>query len=416
MNRREFFLTTAGGVIAASNASLALAEPARDVVVGAVYPLSGSSAGIGVEARHAIETAVDIINNPHDIDLPLAKSSGLPDLGGAKIKVLFADHQGDPEKGRAEAERLMTQENVCTLIGAYHSAVSATVSATAERYSIPYIAADSSSPSLSRRGLKFFFRPSATDEMFSKAMFDFLDELRGKGTKIESLALFHEDTIYGTDSAKAQAALAKERGYKIVVDVKYHANSPSLTAEVQQLKSANASVLMPSSYTTDAILLVKTMAELGYKPSAILAQAAGFSDQMLYQAVGSELNGSISRASFSLDLGSKRPSVLAVNTLYKARSGIDLDDNSSRQLMGMIVAADAINRAKSVDGKKIRDALAATNISGDQTIMPWSRVKFDAAGQNPDANPVLLQYISSSFKTVFPDQVAVAKPVWPMNA
>ncbi len=102
--------------------------------------------------------------------------------------------------------------------------------------------------------------------MFSTAMFDFFDAMKKKGQKIETLALFHEDTIFGTDSANAQAKLAAERGYKIVSDIKYRANSPSLTAEVQQLKAANADVLMPSSYTTDAILLVKTMAELGYKP------------------------------------------------------------------------------------------------------------------------------------------------------
>ncbi len=68
-------------------------------------------------------------------------------------------------------------------------------------------------------------------------MFDFFDALKKKGTKIETLSLFHEDTIFGTDSANAQLKLAGERGYKIVTDIKYRANSPSLSAEVQQLKS-----------------------------------------------------------------------------------------------------------------------------------------------------------------------------------
>ena len=69
----------------------------------------------------------------------------------------------------------------------------------------------------------------------------------------------HEDTIFGTDSANTQLKLAADRGYKIATDIKYRSNSPSLSAEVQQLKTANADVLMPSSYTTDGILLVKTM-------------------------------------------------------------------------------------------------------------------------------------------------------------
>jgi branched-chain amino acid transport system substrate-binding protein len=251
--------------------------------------------------------------------------------------------------------------------------------------------------------------------MFSQAMFDFFDAMKKKGAKIETLALFHEDTIFGTDSANAQLKFAKERGYKVVADIKYRANSPSLSAEVQQLKAANADVLMPSSYTTDGILLVKTMAELGYKPNAIMAQDAGFSEQALYDAVGDKLEGVISRGSFSLDLAQKRPMVAKINAMFKEKSGKDLNDYSSRQFMGLIVMADAINRAKSTDGDKIREALVATDMPGDKTIMPWKRVKFDETGQNNDADPVLLQYVGKKFVTIFPEQAAVAQPIWPMK-
>ena len=89
-----------------------------------------------------------VINKNHDFDLPLAKGEGLPGLGGAKIRLVFADHQGDPQKGRAEAERLITQEKVCAVIGTYQSSVAVTVSQICERYQIPFISADNSSPSL----------------------------------------------------------------------------------------------------------------------------------------------------------------------------------------------------------------------------------------------------------------------------
>jgi branched-chain amino acid transport system substrate-binding protein len=413
MNRRELLLSGA-----AATATLA-ARPAfaeeKEIVIGAVYPFSGANAQIGVDAQHAFNTAADIVNGVHDIDLPLARSAGLPALGGAKIKLVYADHQSDPQKGRAEAERLITQQKACALIGTYQSAVAVTVSTTAERYQTPFLSADNSSPSLHRRGLKFYFRPAAHDEMFSTAMFDFFDALRKKGRRIETLALFHEDTIFGTDSANAQLKLANERGYKIVADIKYRANSPSLTAEVQQLKTANADVLMPSSYVTDGILLVKTMEELGYKPKAIVAQDAGFSEKSLYDAVGDKVVGLISRGSFSLDLAAKRPTVGKVNDLFKARSGKDLNDLTSRQFMGIIILADAINRAGATEGEKIRAALAATDLPGEQTIMPWKRVKFDETGQNNDPDPVLLQWTGSKFVTIFPAQAAVADAIWPMN-
>ena len=66
-----------------------------------------------------------------------------------------------PQKGRAEAERLITQEKVCAIIGSYQSAVAVTVSQICERYGMPFISADNSSPSLHRRGLKFYFRAAA---------------------------------------------------------------------------------------------------------------------------------------------------------------------------------------------------------------------------------------------------------------
>ncbi len=411
ISRRDVLL---GAAASAALLPVAARAETSEVVIGVIYPLSGSSAQIGVDAQKAFETAADIINKNYDFKLPLAKGEGLPGLGGAKVKLVFADHQADPQKGRAETERLITQEKVCAVIGTYQSAVAVTVSQTCERYQIPFLSADNSSPSLHRRGLKYYFRASPHDEMFSKAMFDFFDAMKKKGTKIETLALFHEDTIFGTDSSNAQIKLASERGYKIVADIKYRANSPSLTAEVQQLKAANADVLMPSSYTTDAILLVKTTAELGYKPKNIMAQDAGFSEKALYDAVGDKLEGAISRGSFSLDLAEKRPMVGLINEMFKAKSGKDFNDYTSRQFMGLILMAEAINRAKSTDGEKIREALAATDLPGDVTIMPWKRVKYDEMGQNNDADPVLLQYVGRKFVTIAPEQVAVSEAVWPM--
>lgn len=412
INRRQALLGAAAlGAVGAARPAFA----ADDVVIGCVYPMSGSNAQTGVDARNALETAASIVNDKHDLDLLCAKTAGLDKLGGAKIKLVFADHQADPQKGRAEAERLITQEKVAAIVGTYHSSVAATVSASCERYGVPFVAADSSSPSLHKRNLKYFFRPAAHDEFFTAAMFDFLDEKRKGGARIETIALFFEDTIFGTDSSNVQRKLAAERGYKIAADVKYRANSPSLTSEAQQLKSADADVLMPSSYTNDALLLVKTMTELGYKPKNMIAQAAGFAEKPVYDAVGDKLEGLISRASFALDLAPKRPSIAAVNDMFKARSQRDLNDNTSREVMALLVLADAINRAASTDGAKIRDALAATKIAGDQTIMPWRGVEFGADGQNNLCDPVLIQYLGGKFVTIFPTALAAQPAKWPMN-
>src|SRR5260221_4365243 len=90
---------------------------APEVVIGVTYPFSGASAQQGVDAQKAYETALEVINNKYDFDLPLANDEGLAGLGGAKIRLVYADHQGDPQKGRAEAERLITQGKASPIDG-----------------------------------------------------------------------------------------------------------------------------------------------------------------------------------------------------------------------------------------------------------------------------------------------------------
>ncbi|MET0427122.1 MAG: ABC transporter substrate-binding protein, partial [Microvirga sp.] len=90
------------------------ARAADDVVIGAIYPLTGNAAQIGADARAAIDTTLEIINGTHaPLPMLMGKGGGLDRLGGAKIRVVWADHQNDPQKARAEAERLITQDKVC---------------------------------------------------------------------------------------------------------------------------------------------------------------------------------------------------------------------------------------------------------------------------------------------------------------
>ena len=397
--------------------ALGAARPARaadDVAVGVILPLTGNSAQVGLDDKAALEMTAELINGAHDpLPMLMGRGGGLDRLGGARLRLVFADHQGDPQKARAEAERLITQDRVAALLGTYQSATAATVSQVAERYEVPFLSADNSSPSLHRRGLKWFFRTTPHDEMFTQAMFDFLRaEGARTGAPVRSVALFYEDSIFGADSSAVQRKLAGEAGLKVAADIKYRANSPSLSSEAQRLRAADADVLLPSSYTSDAILLMRSMTELGYKPRAILAQAAGFQEQAFLTAVGPLAEGVLSRSSFALDAAKSRPAIPAVNALFRARAGKDLNDNTSRHVVALGVLADAINRAGSTKPGDVRAALVATDVPGEQTIMPWRGVRFDEQGQNAAATPVIQQVVNGAYRTVFPADVAVQDAAW----
>ena len=224
--------------------------------------------------------------------------------------------------------------------------------------------------------------------------------------------LFHEDTIFGTDSSNAQKQMAEAAGIKVAADIRYRGNSPSLSAEVQQIKAADADVIMPSSYTSDAILLMRGLHDVGYAPKAIMAQSAGFVEQAFIEAVGPLAEGTMSRSAFALDAAKARPAIPAVNALYKARNNKDLNDNTGREITAVMVLADAINRAGGTDPEKLRQALVATDIPGDQTIMPWKGIKFDATGQNIAATPVIQQIKGGVYHTIYPFDVAAQEAVW----
>ncbi len=131
---------------------------------------------------------------------------------------------------------------------------------------------------------------------------------------------------------------------------------------------------MPSSYTSDAILLMRSLAELQYTP-VIMAQAAGFQEQAFITGVGPLADGVFSRSSFAGDAVKSRPAIPAVNAAFKAKTGKDLNDNTSREMVGTQILADAINRAGSTKPEDIRTALMATDVPGDQTIMPWRGIQ-----------------------------------------
>jgi branched-chain amino acid transport system substrate-binding protein len=399
-------------------AALPAAAQTSEVVIGLLYPLSGPTASAGVDEKHVYEIFADMVNGKEPM-LPgpfYQKLKGLSGFkGGARLRLVFVDHGGKPDVGQSEAERLITQEKVHALIGSWQSSVTATTSQVAERMGVPFLSAESASPGLTRRGFKWFFRTSPHDEHFSQAMFDFMaDYQKKKNVKLETLAISHEDTLFGTDSGKVQRALAQKYGYRVVADFPYRANSTTLNAEVQKLKAANPDVWLPTSYQSDAILFTRTARELDWNPKMIIAQNAGHIDPKFVEQTGKDSEGYMSRSPFASDLIDKNPLAKVLNGPYKARSGKDLYDLPARAFTGIVAMVDALNRAGSTDPEAIRKALAATDIKPDSLIMPWTGVRFDETGQNTGVRAIIMQLQGGKYYTVWPFDMATKDVIYPI--
>jgi branched-chain amino acid transport system substrate-binding protein len=407
------------GLLSAAAMSVALAGVAsaqdKTVKIGAIFPLSGNAASAGVHAKAAIETAVEIINSGNAAlgNLPVTKNAGLKGLGGAKVEVVFADNQGSPATGQNQALRLITEEKVVALTGAYQSGITLTASAIAEKYGIPFVNGESVAANLTERGFKWFFRTTPVAGDFAKIYLDFLKESKAAGQKVDTIALVHENTEYGTSVANVITALFKENGLPVSQDIAYSANTTDVQSQVLQLKDKKPDVVIMISYTSDAILYAKTFQALDYKPPMMIADNAGYSDPSTLKAVGKSIQGIFNRSSFAI--GAAGTPTYLINEMYKKKSGgDDLDDTAARQMQGFFVLVEAIDRAGSTDPAKIQAALKATDLKPDQLIMGYKGVKFDDKGQNILAAGLVIQLQDGeNYVPVWPKQLAKTAPVFP---
>jgi branched-chain amino acid transport system substrate-binding protein len=410
--RQLFGLLCAASVTIGFAGGQASAED-KVVKIGAIFPLSGNAASAGIHAKYAIEVAMDIINNAHPElgDFPLAKNAGLAGLGGAKVEVVFADNQGSPATGQNQALRLITEEKVVALVGAYQSGVTLTASAIAEKYGIPFLTPESVAANLTERGFKWFFRttPIATD--FVKVYYDFLTDMKAQGAKTDNIALVHDNTEYGTSVANTIASGFKQNGLN-VLDVAYVSNATDVQSQVLQLKEKSPDVVIMISYTSDAILFAKTMQAQDYKPPMLIADDAGYSDPSFLKTVGKISQGAFNRSSWSVGPEGSPTAVIA--DLYKKKCGDEMDDTAARDMQGFLVLVDAIDRAGSTEPAKIQAALKATDLKPNQLMMGYKGVKFDEKGQNILASAVLIQLQDGeNYVTVWPKANAVKAPVLP---
>jgi branched-chain amino acid transport system substrate-binding protein len=411
-------LKQALGLLCAASISVALAGAAsaqdKTVKIGAIYPLSGNAASAGVHGKAAIETAIDIINNAHPElgNLLLAKNAGLAGLGGAKVEVIFADNQGSPAVGQNQALRLITEEKVVALSGAYQSGITLTASAISEKYGIPFLSGESVAANLTERGFKWFFRTTPVASDLARIYLDFLKDMKAGGVKTDSVAIVHENTEYGTSVASVISSVFKDNGLNVALDIPYSANTTDVQSQVLQLKEKKPDVVIMVSYTSDAILYAKTMQSLDYKPPVLIGDDSGFSDPSFIKTVGKISQGVFNRSSWSV--GAPGSPTFLINEMYKKRSGDDLDDTGARTMQGFLVLCDAIDRAGSTDPAKIQAALKATDLKPDQLIMGYKGVKFDDKGQNILASGLVIQLQDGeNYVPVWPKVGARTPPVFP---
>jgi branched-chain amino acid transport system substrate-binding protein len=397
-------------------------ETAKDggedaIRIGLIYPFSGPNAATGGDLQAGADLAAELVNSSFDLRIPLAKTTGLPGQKGARIKLLYRDSQGDPQTAAEHLEELVNDQGVAAVAGCYSSTVTAAASERAEMLEIPFLNAASTSPLLTRRNFKWFFRTTPDDSMFAQNFFAFLSDLSTqKGIEIpRRLSLVYENRLWGTGVAQAEKRMAQKHDFDVVEDIPYDANGEQFEDELQRVKMSLPGVIMQASYERDAIVFMQGYKRRQINPIAILAMNGGFISPRFLEKLGRDGEFVLSREVWALDIAKRKPLVEEVNELFKERYGRNMTGNSARAFTGLIVLAEAINRARGPEPKQLRDALLDTAITAEQLIMPWEGVVFDSkTGQNTMGRGIIVQVQGGRYRTVWPTELSDQPVIWPM--
>ena len=174
--------------------------PKEPIKIGAVLPLSGTTAFDGASAKSGAEVAVKYIN----------ANGGV--LGGHPIELIVEDSATDPAQATSAAEKLISRDNVVALLGAFNSSSTGAIMPIAQRYEVPLVSAISTSPKLTEEGNKWFFRAVGTSQYFVKA---FAERVINQ-MNVKNFAYIYENGDWGRNSVAEFSKTVTALGGKIL--------------------------------------------------------------------------------------------------------------------------------------------------------------------------------------------------------
>ncbi|HEV8616072.1 MAG TPA: ABC transporter substrate-binding protein [Methylomirabilota bacterium] len=381
-------------------AVLAYRAPAQnvpEVLIGELLPLTGNFASYGQQYLWAGQTVEDIVNNDYpDLAVPLGPGKGFPGLGGAPMKLVVRDDQSRGEQARALAEQLITVNKVHWLNGEGTSGNTSIIQPVVESFGIPMSCHACASPTLTEKGMKWFWRTGPNDNTMVASVFSFLKEWRARGgpNDLRTIAFLTCDNLFCQDNRKIASELAPKAGFEIVLDLTTKTGATTLASEVQRLQAAKPDVLFFVQYSPETAVFQGDAKRAGWMPKVVATSNGAYSDQTWLEAQKKTNGGAgwLGRDPTAIDLVHDRPAWKKVNEIYKKYSrGQNMGELAMREITGLLWMADTINRAKSVDPKALAKAANETNMKPEQLIIDYKGIKFDKTNQNELATGVVTQ-------------------------
>lgn len=348
---------------------------AEGIRVGFFGALTGPTATFAQSGRNGVQMAVEELNAAGGV------------LGGKHIELLVEDDRGEASEAASAVSKLITRDHVVALIGEQASSRTIAAAPIAQSYGVPMISPTSTSADVTKKG-DYIFRVCFTDPYQGAVLSSFARENLKANTAAQLVDVRND---YSVGLAQAFRESFEKAGGRILAEQNYSEGDSDFSAQLTAIRPLDPDVLVVPGYYTDAGLIARQAKALGIR--ATLLGGDGWDSPKLTEIGGDTVEGAYFSNHYSVDDPS--PAVQQFVAAYRKKYGANPDSIAALSYDAARLLADAIRRAGSTEGKRMRDALAETKDFSGVSGM----IKMDA-DRNPIKPAVVLKVEGGRFRFV----------------
>src|SRR5438309_3040600 len=392
----------AGFLLLAASADFAQAE-GDTIVLGAAVSLTGKYSVNGKNTKDGYDLAVKRINEMGGVK-----------VGGKsyKLKVVYYDDESTPARGAQLAERLISQDGVKFVLGAYSSGLTKAMAPVTEKYKVPHVEGNAAARELFTQGYRYLFAVLSTADYYLRDAVILAAEMakeHGRNPKDVKIAMAFENDPFSLDVREGVLEEAKKYGMKILVDDKLPPEINDMAATLTKVKAVKPDLLLVSGHEKGATLVVRQTSEMNIDVPIIATTHCD--SAKVAENMGKQAEGVLCASQWDRTLAYKDKwfgSADEYAKTFQKEFNYPAPYQAAESTASVLVFADAFQRAGSLDPTKVRDAIAQTDM-----MTFYGPIKFDETGKNTKKPMVLYQVQGGDYKVVAPTKWAETKLVFP---
>jgi len=402
-DRRAALAIAAAALCAATSMPPALAQAQQPTITfGAALSLTGRVSTEGRLVKVGYDIYVDEINKRGGI-----RVGGRPH----RVEIKYYDDQSDAATSVKLYEKLINEDGVKLLLGPYSSGITFAASAVTEKYQLPMVAAHAAATNVYQRGFRHLFATLTPVDQYTG---NFVRMAASATPRAQRVALIHENALFPQASIEAAERQAKAAGLDVVYKEAYPTGTKDFAAMIEAMKARNPDALIAAGYTGDMIVLARQTSEQKV-PLKMIGFTLGPTLPGFVEALGQRAENILEPVQWTAELPWKDEifgwTAADYAALCRERLGRECDYHPPQSTAALQVYQRAIEKADSLDPKKVRDALAQTNI-----MTAYGPVRFNEMGQNIAKGMSVVQLQNGKPVVVFPLEGAKARFIYPMPA